>query len=101
MSPVYKIQLWSQEILSQACKKGGKKPIWTQKLVVKRKKGANVLKIEVWDENKYSDKDMIGSNYISLDTYDFLKNQNFSDWLELLYDNKKSGRIFISFKFSD
>ena len=99
MSPVYKIYAWSQDFLSAACKKGGKKPSWTQNFNFARKKAANLLKIEIWDENKYTEKDMIGTNTISLDNYDFLHNSKFADWVEVFYEGKKSGKVFISFEF--
>jgi len=99
MNPVYKVQLWSEEILSLPCKKGGKKPNWTQNLNIKRKIAANLLKVEIWDENKYNVKDIIGMNSLSLDNYNFLQNNKFSDWVDIYYDNKKSGKVFISFEF--
>ena len=102
MSPVYKLKLWSQENLSVACKKGGKKPNWTQNFSFPKKKLTNLLTIEIWDENKYEEKDLIGSNYISLDNYKILNNNNkFSDWFDILYENKKTGKVFISFQYSE
>ncbi len=100
MSPVYKILLWSKETLSLPCQKGGKKPNWTQKLSFERKKGPNVLKIEIWDENKYNEKDQIGSNYISLDNYGIFQRKKVSEWVDIFYENKKSGKVLISFEFS-
>ena len=99
MSPIYKLYAWSQEYMSLACKKGGKKPNWTQNFNFERKKAANLLKIEIWDENKYSEKDIIGTNTISLDNYNFLSNNKFEDWVEVYYEGKKSGKVFISFEF--
>ena len=100
MSPVYKLLIWSKETLSLPCKKGGKKPNWAQTLSFERKKGPNVLKIEIWDENKYKEKDQIGSNYISLDNYNIFNNKKVSEWVDIFYENKKSGKVLINLEFS-
>lgn len=100
MNPIYKLVLWSQEKMSNPCKKGGKKPTWNQNFVFQRKKAANILRIEVWDEGKYEEKDLIGSCWISLDNLNFMKREKFSEWIEISYDNKKSGKVFVNFVIS-
>lgn len=106
MSPICRLFLWNQQKQTISAKKAGKKPVWSETFKFFSKRPAensqssaeNSLKIEVFNE-KFEEKEFLGSASVKIAQLGSENSRNIKEWVEIFCENKKSGRVFVSYLY--
>ena len=83
MDPYCKFKIGKEKVKSKVHKKGGKTPVWTDTLTLKREIGDDILKVEVKDKDTFTRDDVVGKGilthslvaFMGVRIWDFVKRQ--------------------------
>ena len=96
MDPYCKISIGGKWYKSKVHTDGGKNPVW-QDSYLHPLTGETEATIQVWDEDSVGKDDMVGDCVVSLQ--DTIVKRSTTDWYELKYKGKSSGKVCVNFEF--
>jgi len=82
---------------SIVCPNGGKAPIWRDELSMRHSQ-EDVINVEVWDKDRGSKDDLVGSGAISVSTI-HKKGNKTQEWLWLDYKGGSAGKILLEVEY--
>lgn len=97
MDPYVKFILGGQVKQTNVAYEAGKTPGWNDQISFYYN-NEDMLTIEVWDKDKLSKDDMVGSASLAMATIQKRGNM-FNDWIQLTYKGKDAGRILLDIRF--
>jgi len=93
MDPYCKFKIGKEKVKSKVHKKGGKTPVWTDTLTLKREIGDDILKVEVKDKDTFTRDDVVGKGILNL--HDIPSFIPISKWVPLFYKEKHAGDVLV------
>jgi len=93
MDPYCKFKIGKEKVKSKVHKRGGKEPVWTDTLTLKRELGHSILLVEVKDKDTFTRDDCVGKG--SIDLHEIPSFIPTSKWVPLFYKDKPAGDVLV------
>jgi len=97
MDPYFKIFFRNFEMTSKINYQGGKSPKWNETFQIHVKNKQEVIRFEVYDEEKNRDDIMVGERELKMEN--FIDEAHKNKWFTLFYKGKPKGEIHIKCDF--
>jgi len=97
MDPYVKATFGSHVQMTMVAQDAGKHPSWNQELVFRRMT-EDILTLEVWDKDKTTRDDLVGSCTVAFATIQ-KKGYKINEWLELSYKGRSAGQLLVEMSF--
>jgi len=91
MDPYVRIRVGSQSSQTQVAQSAGKHPTWSDRLMFK-KTTEDIVNFEVWDRDRNSRDDLVGSGAVSLAKL-YLKGNKSLETVQLVYKGRNAGQL--------